>query len=374
MKQGWLSILVAVLLSLSVPDAAWAQKSGSASTKASKASKAGPVKKAQPAQAGRKAVKARAQRSGKAAPRKTARRVVPARPSEGQLAGLHRTEDPLDLRSSVALVVDQNTNEVLLAKNDQAVLPIASITKLMTALVVADAQLSLDEPLVVSREDVAIFPGRQSRLTAGTSLTRGELLHLALMSSENRAAHALGRTFPGGMVNFVGLMNAKARELGMRDTHYVEPTGLSSDNRSSAQDLVRLAKAAFSFPILRELSTSVEAAMPVGRRNVQFRTTNGLVRNPQWDIGLQKTGYIAAAGRCVVMQAELAGRQLIMVLLDSAGRYSRIGDAERIRSWLGAGASPMVSPQPAREAHPTDAAGIDPSGALTAPMIQSLPR
>jgi hypothetical protein len=138
------------------------------------------------------------------------------------------------------------------------------------------------------------------------------------------------------MGSFVGRMNDKARELGMLDTRYVEPTGLSSDNRSTAQDLVRLVKAAVQHPLLRELSTTVDAVMPVGRRHVQFQTTNGLVRNPDWEIGLQKTGYIAAAGRCVVMQAQFAGRQLIMVLLDSAGRYSRIGDAERIRHWLGA--------------------------------------
>jgi D-alanyl-D-alanine endopeptidase (penicillin-binding protein 7) len=168
----------------------------------------------------------------------------------------------------------------------------------------------------------------------GTSLSRGEMLHLALMSSENRAAHLLGRTYPGGMDAFVAAMNAKARLLGMSDTRYVEPTGLSSDNQSSAQDLARLVRAASEHPIIRDLSTSTEASVPVGRQQVQFSTTNGLVRNPEWDIGLQKTGYISAAGRCLVMQTQLAGRTLIMVLLDSAGKYSRLGDAERIRKWL----------------------------------------
>jgi D-alanyl-D-alanine endopeptidase (penicillin-binding protein 7) len=192
----------------------------------------------------------------------------------------------------------------------------------------------LDENLTVTQDDVAATAGSKSRLKLGTQLTRGEMLHLALMASENRAAHLLGRTFPGGLGEFVGAMNGKARELGMNDTRYVEPTGLSSNNQSSAEDLARLVRAAFEHPIIRQLSTSLEAVVPVGQRPTQFRNTNGLVRNPEWDIGLQKTGYISAAGRCLVMQTQLAGRKLIMVLLDSAGKYSRIGDAERIRKWL----------------------------------------
>ena len=261
-------------------------------------------------------------------------KAAPPRPSMGQLYGLHATDDPLDLKSSVALVIDQDTQQVLFAKNPQAVLPIASITKLMTALVVTEAGLPLDEQLVISQEDVDTEKGSRSRLTVGTHLTRGEMLLLALMSSENRAAHALGRHYPGGMDAFVGAMNAKAQLLGMNGTRYVEPTGLSSNNRSSANDLVRLVDAAYAHPIIRELSTSREAQMDVGNRQLHFRSTNGLVRGGEWDIGLQKTGYISAAGRCLVMQAELAGRKLIMVLLDSAGKYSRIGDAERIRKWL----------------------------------------
>jgi D-alanyl-D-alanine endopeptidase (penicillin-binding protein 7) len=262
-----------------------------------------------------------------------ARRAVP---SVGQLAGLRSTDDELELKSSVALVVDQETDEVLFSKNAEAVLPIASITKLMTALVIADAQLPLDEVLTVTQDDVRATSGAnmRSRLTPGTRMTRGDLLHLALMSSENRAAHVLGRTYPGGTSAFVDAMNAKAELLAMSDTRYVEPTGLSSDNRSSAQDLSRLVRAASEHPVIREYSTAPEAAIPVGRRMVQFRNTNGLVRNPEWDILLQKTGYISAAGRCVVMQAQLAGRQLIMVLLDSAGKYTRVADAERLRRWL----------------------------------------
>ena len=264
-------------------------------------------------------------------------RAEARRPSMGESSGLHATEDPLDLKSSVALVVDQDTNQVLFSKNPQAVLPIASITKLMTAMVVVESGLNLSEPLTVSQDDVDTEKGSRSRLKVGTQLSRGEMLHLALMSSENRAAHSLGRHFPGGLEAFVGAMNAKAQQLGMVDTRYVEPTGLSSRNQSSANDLSLLVKAAYGHPIIRELSTTQEAQFPVGPRQVQFRTTNGLVRNPSWDIGLQKTGYISEAGRCLVMQAQLAGRKLIMVLLDSAGKYSRIGDAERIRKWLSEG-------------------------------------
>ncbi len=260
--------------------------------------------------------------------------VEPARPSFGQMYGLHDTPDALELKSSVALVLDQDTNEVLLSKNSQAVLPIASITKLMTALVVTEAHLPLDEVLSVTQEDVDTEKGSHSRLVVGTQLTREEMLHLALMSSENRAAHALGRQYPGGLAVFVAAMNRKAQLLGMTDTHYVEPTGLSSQNQSSARDLATLVKAAHQVQLIRELSTSPEYQVAVGNRELTFRNTNGLVRNPTWDIGLQKTGYISEAGRCLVMQAQLAGRKLIMVFLDSAGKYSRIGDAERVRKWI----------------------------------------
>jgi serine-type D-Ala-D-Ala endopeptidase (penicillin-binding protein 7) len=260
--------------------------------------------------------------------------VVPARPSAGQLQGLRATDDPLDLRSSVALVVDQDTDEVLFSKNSEAVLPIASITKLMTAMVVIDAEQALDESLTVGRVELDTPKNNRSRLRVGAQLTRAELLHLALMSSENRAAYALGVNYPGGITEVVAAMNRKAQELGMHDSQFVEPTGLSSKNQSSARDLALLVKAAYQHPVLREYSTSRDAAVPVGRQLVQFRNTNALVRSPMWEIGLQKTGFISEAGRCVVMQAQLAGRNLIMVLLDSTGRYSRIGDAERLRRWI----------------------------------------
>ena len=341
-RWSWTSSVAVVCLALGLAglpvSGALAAEPASRASKSSQAAKATAGTKAP--KSGSKATKStRKASAGKAAaaPKKQGLRSVraaPARPSFGQLSGLRATEDDLSLRSSVALVMDQDTDEVLFSKNSQAVLPIASITKLMTALVVTEASLPLDEVLVVSKDDVAATAGSRSRLQLGTHLTRGEMLHLSLMASENRAAHVLGRTYPGGLDQFVGAMNAKARQLGMQDTRYVEPTGLSSSNQSSAVDLSRLVKAAFMHPVIRDLSTSLEAAMPVGRKTVQFRNTNGLVRNPEWDIGLQKTGYISAAGRCVVMQTQMAGRNLIMVLLDSTGKYTRIGDAERIRKWL----------------------------------------
>ncbi|NJD30813.1 MAG: D-alanyl-D-alanine endopeptidase [Gammaproteobacteria bacterium] len=260
--------------------------------------------------------------------------VAPAQVSYGQKLGLHTTPDPLALKSSVALVIDQDTNEVLFSKNPQAVLPIASITKLMTAVVVTEANQPLDEVLTVTQDDIDTEKGSHSRLVVGTSLTRAEMMHLALMSSENRAAHALGRNYPGGLPAFVTAMNAKARQLGMNDTHYVDPTGLSSSNQSSAHDLALLVKEAYQYDLIRSLSTSPEHYVAVGPRELKFRNSNALVRSPEWTIGLQKTGYISEAGRCLVMQAELAGRKLIMVLLDSAGRYSRVADAERLRHWL----------------------------------------
>jgi serine-type D-Ala-D-Ala endopeptidase (penicillin-binding protein 7) len=259
---------------------------------------------------------------------------TPPRLSFGQMAGLHSTEDALDLKSSVALVIDQDTREVLFSKNDTAVLPIASLTKLMTGLLISEAHLPSDELITITEDDVDTEKFSSSRLRVGTTLPRGELLHLALMASENRAAHALGRTYPGGLTTFVSLMNAKARMLGMKDTHYIEPTGLSSQNQSSAQDLALLVNAAYADATVRELTTSPEYQVEVGNRMVQFNTTNRLVKNPDWDIGVQKTGFINEAGQCLVMQTKIAGRKLIMVFLDSAGKLSRIADAERVKRWV----------------------------------------
>jgi serine-type D-Ala-D-Ala endopeptidase (penicillin-binding protein 7) len=272
--------------------------------------------------------------------------IVPAKPSYGQLAGLHGQQDPLELKSSVAYVIDQDTREVLVSKNDNAILPIASLTKLMTGVIISDAKLKMNELIAISQDDVDTEKGSRSRLKVGTELTRGELLHLALMSSENRAAHALGRSFPGGMPRFVALMNAKAQMLGMKDTQYVEPTGLSSRNQSSAQDLAMLVGAASADPLLREYSTSQGYEVMVGKRMQAYNNTNRLIKNPEWEIGLQKTGYISEAGQCLVMQTKIAGRKLIMVFLDSAGKLSRLGDAERVRKWVEANRPSTVSAKP----------------------------
>ena len=248
---------------------------------------------------------------------------------------------------------------MLFEKNPHAVLPIASITKLMTALITVEADLELSETLEVVRSDVTVDRIR-SRLNPGVKLTRAQALHLALMSSENHAAQLLGRTYPGGVEAAVEAMNARAQLLGMHDTHFADPTGLSSDNRSSPADLVKLVNAAYQYPLLREYSTSTERELPIGRRVVRYGSTNGLTSSPDWDIGLQKTGYISAAGRCLVMQAVIEGQRVVMVLLDSVGKYSRIGDAQRIRHWLeankpapaGAGLTSVDQPRRAGAAAP----------------------
>jgi D-alanyl-D-alanine endopeptidase (penicillin-binding protein 7) len=307
-----------------------------------RSAKAAPVVKS--ARAGRAAkVSVSARRKGAVV--RAAAPIIPAPLSFGQLAGLHEASDALDLKSSVALVIDQETSEVLFSKNEQAVLPIASLTKLMTGLLVNEAHLPMDEMITITQDDVDTEKGSRSRLTVGASLSRGELLHLALMSSENRAAHALGRTYPGGLNTFVRLMNSKARMLGMKDTKYAEPTGLSSNNQSTARDLAVLVNAAYAEPTLRELTTSPGYEVDVGRRTLQFNNTNRLVKNPNWDIGLQKTGFINEAGQCLVMQAKIAGRKLIMVFLDSAGKLSRLGDAERVRKWVESSPSAMHTPR-----------------------------
>jgi D-alanyl-D-alanine endopeptidase (penicillin-binding protein 7) len=238
------------------------------------------------------------------------------------------------LRSSAVMVQDAETGEVVINKNSDAVVPIALITKLMTAMVVLDRNLDLEQRIVLSREDVDSRKGTRSRLLPGVVLTRNELLLLGLMASENRAAAALGRTYPGGMPAFVKAMNEKAAELNMSDSHFVESTGLSPENVSSPRDLVKLVRAAHGYPLIREYSTRDKATVRAYNRTLSFRNTNGLVRNSHWDIELSKTGYISEAGRCLVMHVRLASKDLIVVLLDSWGKQSRIGDANRIRKWL----------------------------------------
>jgi serine-type D-Ala-D-Ala endopeptidase (penicillin-binding protein 7) len=241
----------------------------------------------------------------------------------------------LKLQSHAALVLDQQSGDILYGKNTQAIVPIASITKLMTAMVVLDANLDPAEKIVITQDDVDWLRGSHSRLRVGAMLNRDELLRLALMASENRAASALGRSYPGGQESFVRAMNLKAQILGMNGSHVADPTGLSSTNVSSAEDLATLVRSAHRYAKIREYSTSKGYEVSLGGRHpVAFRNTNRLVGTGAWDIGLSKTGFINEAGRCLVMQATLAGRGVIIVLLDSWGKYSRIGDANRIRKWL----------------------------------------
>ena len=244
-----------------------------------------------------------------------------------------RTDEP-DLRSSSALVLDTTHQSILYSRKADMAAPIASITKLLTVLVVADAGLPLDEPIQLTTEDRIVGKGASSRLVLGTTLTRVDLIHLALMSSENRAAHALGRNYPGGLPAFVQAMNAKARRLGMTSAHFVDPAGLSSDNVASAEDLSKLVIAASENPVIREYSTDPGYAVRVGRKMLEFRNTNALVNNPTWNIIVQKTGYITEAGRCLVMQAVIQGRTVVIVLLNSVGKNTRVADAVRIRRWM----------------------------------------
>jgi D-alanyl-D-alanine endopeptidase (penicillin-binding protein 7) len=232
------------------------------------------------------------------------------------------------------LVQDQITGSVLYEKNPAAVVPIASITKLMTAMVALDAQPSLTEVLTVADADVDTLKGTRSRLRVGTRLTREEMLNLALMSSENRAAAALSRHYPGGRDAFVAAMNAKAQEIGLTDTQFADPTGLTASNVSSARDLAKMVSAAYNYPLIREFSTMTERQVMVGRQPQMFHNTNSLVKNPTWDIGLSKTGYINEAGKCLVMHTWLNNKPTIIVLLDSWGKMTRIGDAMRIKRWV----------------------------------------
>ena len=333
-SSWWVIVLTALGLGLgAAPVQAGSGKTAKSSSEAKPQARAkrSASKKAGPAA---KSASADRQRSRSVKVSAPPSRAVSSRQSIGQLIGLHAVDDPLDLRSAVALVVDQRSGATLYAKNSLAVLPIASITKLMTAMVVLDAKLPLDETLQISDADIDTEKHTRSRLGPGTRLTRNEMLNLALMSSENRAAHALGRHYPGGLDAFVEAMNAKARALGMNDSSFVDPTGLSSRNVSNAVDLSRMVAAAFDYPLIREYSTATGLTVDAGRRNVGYRNTNRLVDNPDWDIRLQKTGYISEAGSCLVMHVDVEGRPMVMVLLDAIGRLSRFGDAQRIRHWL----------------------------------------
>jgi serine-type D-Ala-D-Ala endopeptidase (penicillin-binding protein 7) len=254
----------------------------------------------------------------------TDRDALPAEFSDGRLA----------LGSSSALVLDFDSGRPVYEKNSNAVVPIASISKLMTAMVILDAHQDMNEVISIDDADVDYLKSTRSRLRVGVTMTRDTAMLLALMSSENRAAHALARNYPGGLSAFMVAMNRKARQLGMSSTSFEEPTGLSSNNVSTAHDLALMVKAAYNYPKIRECSTTAEAQVDLGGRVIQFNNTNALVKNSQWEIGLSKTGYISEAGRCLVMQAKVADKPVVIVLLDSAGKMTRVGDANRIKRWM----------------------------------------
>jgi len=240
------------------------------------------------------------------------------------------------LRSGALLVLDAGTSDVLLARNATTPVSIASITKLMTALVVLEAGQPLDETLRISEADALKARGTPSRLAPGTRLTRSDLLHLALMASENRAAQALASQYPGGVAACVAAMNRKAKAIGMQHARFVDATGLGAGNVASPRDLARLIEAAAAHATIREFSTDPSHSVQVGREILEYRNTDSLVRDPDWDVIVQKTGFTHAAGRCLVMKARVDGRELVLVLLDSFGKYTRVADARRIRKWLGA--------------------------------------
>ena len=240
----------------------------------------------------------------------------------------------LDVQSASALVIEQGGGDALYQKNASQVVPIASITKLMTAMVVLDSAPSLHTPITISDDDVDTLRGSRSRLHVGSVMSRQFALLLALMSSENRAAHALARNYPGGLPAFLSAMNIKALSLGMHDTHFEDPTGLTSSNVSTARDLAKMVVAAHSYPLIREFTTTSEATVDIGGRSMSYHNTNPLVKSAAWDVGLSKTGYINEAGKCLVMQARVADKPVVIVLLDSVGKQTRVGDANRIKRWM----------------------------------------
>jgi D-alanyl-D-alanine endopeptidase (penicillin-binding protein 7) len=312
------------------------------SAKNEAAVKKGAVKPAAKKTAGKKQAVKPATKSAKtsAGKKKTANRTTTKKKVVKKAANPVRhvvvSDDPahLAIQSSAALVLDQTTGKALVEKQPDAVLPIASISKLMTAMVVLDAGLDLNEIISISHDDIDDLKGTRSRLPVGTTMTRETAMLLALMSSENRAANALGRHYPGGLPAFVAAMNRKARSLGMFDSRFEEPTGLSSNNVSTAHDLARMVTAAARYPEIRMFSTTAEAKVELNGRIQNFGNTNALVRSENWQIGVSKTGYISEAGRCLVMQAWVADKPVVIVLLDSQGKMTRVGDANRIKRWM----------------------------------------
>jgi len=307
-----------------------AKGSQPAAKSASKAA-AKPVGKTAAARSG----KVQASNAAPAPTRKVAAAGKPAaKPIRQVMMDMDGDPRRLALYSASALVIDQSNGQALVEKQPDAVVPIASISKLMTAMVVLDAKLDLQEVISIGDEDVDGLKGTRSRLPVGTTMTRETAMLLALMSSENRAAHALGRHYPGGMPAFVQAMNRKAQSLGMFHSRFEEPTGLSSNNVSTAHDLARMVAAAARYPEIRQYSTTAEAKLELNGRIRDFGNTNALVRSDNWEIGVSKTGYISEAGRCLVMQARVADRPVVIVLLDSVGKMTRVGDAQRIKRWM----------------------------------------
>ena len=330
------------LLSLALLQAGFASSADAASAPESArtskaAAKSGNQLKASAKKTSRQATRQRASRkaSAVASARKASFARAPSvMPDPGTITMHVDAAGRPQLRSAAFFVANQTTGHVILEHKSESVLPIASITKLMTAMVVLDGGQSLSDELSVSEDDIDTLKGSSSRLAPGTRLTRDEMLRLALMSSENRAASSLARYYPGGEAAFVDAMNVKARMIGLTDTHFADSTGLNPANVSSPRDLARMVGAAAAYPLIREASTTAERYVQIGSRMQRFGNTNSLVRSPEWEIGLSKTGYIREAGRCLVMQAWVLKQPVIIVLMDSDGRYSRTADAVRIKKWI----------------------------------------
>ncbi len=324
MKKWGMALLFGALLGLGFQPVASAAKADTAASQKAKAGKkvksGAKAKAAKPA----KRTKAAPAKSHKSGVKKNVRRVAYEQFEPGRLA----------LHSASAYVIDQSSGEALVDKSSGAVLPIASISKLMTAMVVLDAKLDMQEVISIGEADVDNLKGTRSRLTVGTTMTRETAMLLALMSSENRAAHALGRHYPGGMTAFVEAMNHKAQALGMSNSRFEEPTGLSSNNVATARDLAKMVAAAAQYPEIRNMSTTAQATVSLNGHLREFNNTNALVKSDNWEIGVSKTGFISEAGRCLVMQAKVAQRPVVIVLLDSVGKMTRVGDANRIKRWM----------------------------------------
>ena len=355
LRKAWISSVICLAIAVSplVASAQQSAPSSTSTTQAAKPKKTTTTKKKQQTSKTTKSTTPSASPSKKAAPagapqgnravtpknEKTptgAKAVVPAanhgKSAAGAAAGVVAAAG--GLRSNVVFVLDLNSKAVLYSRNEQVVRPIASITKLMTAVIVVDAKLPMNEVIQITQADVDVVKHSRSRLAVGAKHTRGDLMHLALMSSENRAAHALGRSYPGGMTAFVSAMNAKARELGMVQSTFVDPTGLSSANVSTPRDLVKLLQASASRPSIRFYTTDQQHEVRSAGHPTLFRNTNMLVSNPSWDIKVSKTGFINEAGQCLVMVARINNRDTAIVLLNAEGKGTRIGDAIKIRQMI----------------------------------------